>query len=153
LVSPRTCLINHRLTLLPSSQNPEDTPPIHRVCPPEEGTGFRLAVTPPGKNVRYFDIPDLPSLLDALQYGNFFPRARVLALEQLNSLVELYLDNMWEPDESDEVYYDMIATEDYSEVRKEVFDLVRILCIQEGRLLEKAFVILQSEIAKCKSDG
>jgi hypothetical protein len=92
--------------------------------------------------------------LEALHYGNSFDQAKLLALTFLDELVMYYLENMWTPEDrrtpgdGDGEYRELIAVEEYVDVRREVWELVRMCCIQEARLLGDAHDILQKEISR-----
>ena len=73
---------------------------MHGLClPTEDEEEIRIAVSPPGQEVKYFNTPDLPSLLEALNYENTFSHARECALNTIKNIVEYYEGEIWEPDD------------------------------------------------------
>ena len=111
---------------------------VHTLCPPaEEDSAIRCRVSLHG-DTRYFDAGDLGALLTALNFGGTFPHARRLALKALVAVVEPYRENINCPVEP-------------AAFRKEVWDLIRICCMQEKALLEKISEVLKIEIVRCTS--
>ena len=90
-------------------------------------------------------MPDLPSLLEALNYEDTFSHARYIALKSVKNVIEYYERKIWKPDENE--------MEEYQDVRKEVWDLVKTCCIQERRLLVAASLVLNSEILRFDSEN
>jgi hypothetical protein len=138
--------VDYRVNILPVYE--DDTSSVHAICPPTENhPDFRMAVQVAESNVEVFDTPDLEALVKALNYGDTYPHARNRALKGLKNVILDYREKLWEPDqEGDGEYLDLVGTESYSQVRKEVWDLVKLCCIQEGRLLDAALQVLHQEI-------
>lgn len=113
--------------------------------PTEDEQETRIVVWPPGEEVKYFKTPDLPSLLEALNYENTFPHARECALDRIKNLVEYYESELWKPDENDN-FEEIVEMEEYCDIRREVWHLIKICCAQEGNLLREARKVLNSEI-------
>lgn len=177
---------------LAASSTEEDWSCIHRILPPtEDYHSIRIEVTPPissGFETKYFETPDLESLMEALTYAGTFPFAREMALRRIRAVVRGYKQRIWRPkigegfvewvnaggisgiedwegkkgegggigDRGDERGEgqerrtgegadDGDAMEEGG-IRKEVWEMVRLLCIQEGRLLDFAWDTLNDEI-------
>jgi hypothetical protein len=81
-----------------------------------------------------------------LKDPHLFRQAREQALRFLRDLVQYHLDQMWLPDGGEEEYFAFKETEEYSQVRHEIWDMVRICCLQEGKLLEEAIAVLKEEL-------
>jgi len=105
----------------------------------------RIAICPQGGGVKQFDTPDLESILNALKEGGVFPQARVLALEKLKALVGYHRDKIWRPSQQDD--YET-ALEHYPTVRREIWNMVKIWCVQEGKLLDEAWDVLVEQLSK-----
>jgi len=128
----------------------------HRILPPtEDYHAIRLEVTPPVDTsypAQYFETPDLESLLEALRYGDTFAYARECALGMVRDVVGGYRDGIWRP-RGGETYEEWgaaqggeagsggteIEGEGEGRVRREVWEMVRLLCVQEGKLLDDAW--------------
>jgi len=140
------------LTVLPLFTE-SDTAVYKLHLPTDDEQQIRLAVSPPGMDVKYFEIPDLLSLHEALSYGDTFPRARECVLNALTIIVNEHLNNIWQPDK-DHDFTDLEEMEEYCDVRREVWGLIRVCCAQERNLLDAALIVLNSEISGSKSvDG
>ena len=103
-------------------------------------------------DTKYFEIPDLPSLHEALSYGDTFPRAREYVLNALKIIVDEHLNRTWLPDE-DHDFSDLKEMEEYCDVRREVWELIKTCCVQERNLLDDARIVLNSEISGSNADG
>jgi hypothetical protein len=119
-------------------------PVIHKLYLPEDDEQVRLAVTPPGMEMEYFEVPDMESLFEALNYGNTYPYARECALNALKSSVEYHKERIWNPLENDGCG----EMKDFLGVRRNVWELVRNCCIQERNLLDAASKALEAEMSK-----
>lgn len=153
---------------MPSLDSPtnEWTSP-HRILPPtEDYHSIRLEVTPESpetaasakSSASYFETPDLESLTEALRYGDTFPVARERALRRVREVVGLYRGRIWRPcggviesegrGEGEGREGETAGSENEAEgsIREEVLEMVRLLCIQEARLLDYAWDTLNKEI-------
>lgn len=118
---------------------------VHAICfPGDEDSTIRIAVSPLGKDVIFLEAKDIQSVILALNYDNTFSFARTCALKTLKRIVEHYEDNMWLPDETDD-FDDFVRISEYSDVRREVWELVRECCAQERRLLDEVKHVLNME--------
>lgn len=102
-----------------------------------------------GQEVKTFHAPDLATFLEALNYNGAFVHARYLAMLAFQSVLEHYKDHIWIPGSDDE-YQQLIENEEYSRVRKEVWDLIRICCVQERNLMCAALDIVSESIEEYK---
>lgn len=137
---------------MPSVESIEGWDAVHRVLPPtEDYHDVRIEVSPPaetGVEAKYFETPDLETLLEALNYADTFKYARIYALKAIREVVEFYREGIWRPKDG-ETFDEWKEKEgDDTGLRKEVWEMVRLLCIQEGRLLDEALYVLNEEIPK-----
>src|SRR4051812_26962157 len=74
---------------------------IHRILPPpEDYHSIRIEVNPPitsGFDTKYFETPDLQSLMQALRYAGTFRSVREMALRRIRDLVGVYRQRIWRP--------------------------------------------------------
>jgi hypothetical protein len=94
-----------------------------------------------GQEIETFHAPDLATLLEALNYNGAFVYARYLAMRAFRAVLRHYKNNIWVPRGDDE-YQQLIQNEEYSSVRKEVWDLIRISCVQERNLMIAALDVI-----------
>ena len=119
---------------------------MHGLClPTEDEQEIRIVVRPPGEECKYFNAPDLPSLLKALNYENTFHHARECALTAIKTVLEYYEREIWKPGKSVK-FEEMVEMEEYRDIRPEVWHLIKICCAQEANLLSEGFLALYSEI-------
>jgi hypothetical protein len=111
----------------------EDTPEVH------------IEVHLLGQGIETFHAPDLTTLLEALNYNGAFVYARYLAMLAFRAVLRHYKNNIWVPGGDDE-YQQLIQNEEYSSVRKEVWDLIRISCGQERNLMTAALDVVSQSI-------
>jgi hypothetical protein len=120
--------------------------PVFRVCAPtEDSPEIHIEVQLLRQEVKKFHTPDLTSLLGALNYNGAFVHARYLAMTAFQDILQHYKDNIWLP-EDDYGYRNLISNEEYSTVRREVWDLIRTCCFQEGNLLNAALDVVAKDI-------
>ena len=121
---------------------------MHAICPPENDVSLmRTVVIIPGQDMHYFDAPDLPSLLEALNYGGTFPHARYRALEFLMNIIKRYKEHIWRTSGDDSS-----PIESCSRMRIEVVRMIKLCCRQEANLLDAIWKALELEILKHKTD-
>jgi hypothetical protein len=147
---------------MPSVDSIDGWNAVHRILPPtEDYNDIRIKVSPhpdTGSEVKYFETPDLETLLEALKYGDTFPFARQFALKAVRDVVGVFRDGIWRP-RMGETFDEWVSERqqglegdergDGSEdtgVRREVWGMVRLLCVQEGRLLDEMSRVLSEEI-------
>jgi hypothetical protein len=125
----------------------DSIPPVYRVCTPtgEDSPEVHIEVRLPGQEVKKFHTPDLTTLLEALSCNGAFVHARYLAMTVFQAILQHYKDNIWLP-EDDYDYRKLIQIEEYSTVRKEVWDLIRMCCFQEGNLMSAAVDVVASDL-------
>ena len=121
---------------------------MHGLClPTDDEPELRIAITPPGQQVKFFDTPELSSLLEALNHQDTFSYARECALNSIKNVVEYYEEEIWKPNGID-TFEGLVEMEEYRDIRREVWDLVRVCCAQEGNLLREARRALNAEISR-----
>ena len=122
-------------------------PVIHKLYLPEDDEQVRLAVSPPGMETEYFDVPDMASLFEALNYENTYPNARECALNALKIIVEYHKERIWNPLEKDN-FLSFEKRKEFLGVRRNVWELVKNCCIQERNLLDTVCKTLEAEMSK-----
>lgn len=136
-----------RLTIIPITSeecNSTAESVVHKICPStDDNSDIRLSLSSPGRETKYFEIPDLTSLLTALNYSDGFRHARMHALKTLRNLVEHYKTCIFRPSEQN-----TCRVKEGSEVREEVWEIIKRYTTQEANFLDAAWEILNSEISK-----
>ena len=114
---------------------------MHAICPQdEEWQKVRLAVTPPGFYVKFFEVSGMESLEEALSYESTYRYARTCALKTLNNVIQYHKRKLWPGDDMERKEF--VAQSEGSKARKEVLEMVKLCCIQERRLLEEACSVI-----------
>jgi hypothetical protein len=129
----------------------DSIPPVFRVCTPtgEDTPEILIEVQLLGQEVKKFHTPDLTTLFEALNCNGAFVHARYLAMVAFQAVLQHYKDNIWLP-EDDFDYQKLIQNEEYSAVRKEVWDLIRTCCFQEVNLMSTALDVVAEDIIEYK---
>jgi hypothetical protein len=126
--------------MLPIFGEDVETLAPHIICPPEdEDQPFQIAAFQPEKELLYFEVPDLPSLLNALNYGDMSSRTKVYVLKVIETVVDHFSGKIWSPADEE-------IPDNYKDIRHEVIELVRLCCVQEGMLLNSAKLVIQKTL-------
>ena len=119
-----------RLTLLPVLGESDESLAPHLVFPPQDNEDtFRIAVYKSEEDIRYFNVPDLASLLEVLNRDeDTFARTTWHALNVVQELVDRYLKQIWSTRDEE-------IPGGSEGLRQEIVELVRLCCAQERALL------------------
>ena len=129
------------MTILPVLEEGDESLAPHWVCPPkDEEEPFRIAVFQTEDKHRYFDVPDLASLLEALNYNeDMFAETTWHALNVMEMVVDHYMEQLWSTRDEE-------IPGDCEDLRREIVELVRTCCAQEGALLKAAKVGIEKAL-------
>ena len=141
-----------RLTIIPVTSEECDSTAesvVHKICPPiDDNSDIRLSLSSPGRETKYFETPDLTSLLAALNYSDGFRHARIHALKTLRNLVEHNKRRIFRPSEEN-----ICWGKEGSEVREEIWEMIKLYTTQEANFLDAAWEILNSEISEYETQN